>query len=120
MSIKELVRQCAQSVYNSLGSGHSEAIYHAAMEVELRLYGLRYSTKSPISLTYRGHTVGWCIADLILHRDAPHQDIVVELKATTYVNITVCVFSLRFTNVQLIFHLDMLLDLLKKRNFLDT
>jgi hypothetical protein len=28
--------------------------------------------------------VGWCIADLILHSESPEQDIVVELKATTY------------------------------------
>ena len=84
MSIKDIVKQCAQSVYSALGSGHSEAIYHAAMEVELRLYGLRYSTKSPIALKYRDHTVGWCIADLILHRESPEKDIVVELKATTY------------------------------------
>jgi len=84
MSIKELIRKCAQSVYSELGSGHSEAIYHAAMEVELRLYGLRYSTKSPIAVKYKEHVVGWCIADLIIHRSPPEKDVVVELKATTY------------------------------------
>ncbi len=82
--LKDIIKTCAQSVYTSLGSGHSESIYHAAMEVELRLRGYRYSTKSPISIKYKSHTVGWCVADLILHTMPPDQDVIIELKATTY------------------------------------
>lgn len=78
----DIIKDCAQCVYNSLGSGHSEAIYHAAMEVELRHRDVNYSTKAPIVLMHRGSTVGWCIADLILDFDG--LKIIVELKATTY------------------------------------
>ena len=85
-----ILKECAQSVFDALGSGHSEAIYHAAMEVELRIRGIKYSTKAPIPLAYKGCVVGWCIADLVIHAsteeliDKSGNDYVVELKATTY------------------------------------
>jgi hypothetical protein len=32
----EIIKQCANQIYKTLGSGHSERIYHNAMEVSLR------------------------------------------------------------------------------------
>lgn len=95
-NVEDLIKKCAQNVYDELGSGHSESIYHAAMEVELRSCGIFYSTKAPICLKYKDYMVGWCIADLIIHTSKTfrevnsettnevNSDIVVELKATTY------------------------------------
>jgi GxxExxY protein len=77
--------QSAKEVYRVLGTGHSEAVYHKAMEVELRLNGFKYSTKSPVSILYKNHIVGYNEPDLLVY---PEEDgnptIVVELKATTY------------------------------------
>ena len=74
--------QSAKEVYRVLGTGHSEAVYHKAMEVELRLNGLQYSTKSPVSIPYKGHIVGYNEPDLLVTFE--ENTIVVELKATTY------------------------------------
>lgn len=77
-----ILNDSAKQVYQQLGTGHSEAVYHKAMEVELRLRGVEYSTKSPISIMYKNHVVGYNEPDLIVHHD--NRKIVVELKATTY------------------------------------
>lgn len=89
ITVFDIIKECAQTVFDSLGSGHSEAIYHSAMEVEFRHKNIMYSTKAPIALTHRSFFVGWCIADLILHSTTDDDDIitpnvVIELKATTY------------------------------------
>ena len=75
--------QSAKEVYRVLGTGHSEAVYHKAMETELRINNISYSTKCPISINYKGHIVGYNEPDLLIHADNDVV-IVVELKATTY------------------------------------
>ena len=37
--------QAAQQVYSKLGTGHSEYIYHRAMEIELQYQHIFYETK---------------------------------------------------------------------------
>jgi len=78
----EHIYQSAKEVYANLGPGHSEAVYHKAMEVELRLRNIRYSTKCPVSIHYKGHIVGYNEPDIIVNID--DNIIIVELKATTY------------------------------------
>jgi GxxExxY protein len=79
----EQICQSAKEVYNILGTGHSEAVYHKAMEVELRLRDIHYSTKCAISIPYKGYIVGYNEPDLIVKVNE-NDVIVVELKATTY------------------------------------
>lgn len=76
----------AQTVYDVLGSGHSEIVYHRAFEVELRNNNISYSTKAPITLKYKGVIVGYSEPDIIIHLsdNGNDNDIIVELKATTY------------------------------------
>lgn len=81
----ELAEQAAVDVYRGLGSGHSESVYHRAMEVELRLRGIRYESRVMIPVLYRGLTVGYGEADLILFsNEKDYTGLVVELKAVTY------------------------------------
>ena len=82
----QTIFQSAKEVYRILGTGHSEAVYHKAMEVELRLNGIQYSTKSPVSIPYKGHIVGYNEPDLLVSVDEYNivNTIVVELKSTTY------------------------------------
>lgn len=42
-SVVDVVTETAQAVYAALGEGHSEATYHAAMTVELRMPEIRLS-----------------------------------------------------------------------------
>lgn len=62
-------------VWEELGPGYSEAIYHNALEVLLRLNGIQYETERIIPVEFRGHVIGNLRADIIL------SDCIIELKS---------------------------------------
>jgi GxxExxY protein len=78
-STKERVWLLARDVYRSLGSGHSEKVYDSAMQVGLRLDGIKYESQKVVELKYRGFCVGEGYPDLIVR--SGRERIVVELKA---------------------------------------
>lgn len=65
----EELKKMADEVYASLGAGHLESIYHAAMAVELRLAGLSYESEQVMPVTHKGHFVGIVRADIILAKE---------------------------------------------------
>jgi GxxExxY protein len=65
----EQLRGFAQEVYMSLGAGHLESIYHAAMAVELRLAGLQYESEQVMPVTHKGQYVGTIRADIIVNKE---------------------------------------------------
>jgi GxxExxY protein len=73
------VREIALDVYQTLGSGHSESVYDNAMQVGLRVKGLKYESQKVLELTYREHYVGYSCPDLVV--GSGDDTIVVELKA---------------------------------------
>jgi GxxExxY protein len=75
----ELIAKIAQDVYRSLGSGFSEDVYDRAMQVGLRLAGIRHESQKVVELKYKDHCVGEGYPDLLVHLD--NQKVVVELKA---------------------------------------
>ena len=75
----EQVVAIAKRVYEKLGSGYSEEVYHRSMQVGLRLAGLRYDSKKVVELQYEGHYVGEAFPDLVIVFES--EKIVVELKA---------------------------------------
>lgn len=81
--------ECAKKVYETLGTGHSEIVYHKAMEVELRHQNIRYESKVILPILYRGLTVGHGEADLVVYDvnvddTVANPGVVVELKAVAY------------------------------------
>ena len=66
----------ARHVYKVVGNGHSEAIYHRAMEVGLRRSGVKYETEKIVPVTYDNHVVGNVRIDLVINDDT-----IVELKS---------------------------------------
>jgi GxxExxY protein len=80
------LEDCAKCVYEALGSGYSESVYHRAMEVELRHRGLIYESKVTIPIVYKGLTVGYGEGDLIVYGEQFSEDshVIVELKATSH------------------------------------
>lgn len=78
--MNKIISDCAQAVYNELGSGYSESVYHRAMEVELRSRSISYESKAIVPVLYRGFNVGYGEADIIVFGEG---GCVVELKATT-------------------------------------
>lgn len=73
------ITQIAHEVYTDLGSGFSEDVYDRAMQVGLRLAGVRYESQKVVELKYLDHGVGEGYPDLLVHLD--NQRVVVELKA---------------------------------------
>ena len=64
-------------VYNELGPGFLEIIYHDAMKIELSEQNIPFESEKPLSVCYRGHTLAHeYFADLICYGR-----ILVELKA---------------------------------------
>ena len=67
----------AEHVYNSLGPGFSESVYHRAFEVALRMNGIQYETERIVPVVFDNHVVGNVRCDLIVG------DTIVELKSIT-------------------------------------
>jgi len=83
------LRTSAESVYEELGPGWSEAVYQKAMEVSLRLAGLTYESYKILPLSYQGFNIGECELDLVIWTDDdPSVGIVVDLKVDS--NIKEC------------------------------
>ena len=80
MSI-ETIKEIANNIYSQLGCGHSERIYHNAMEVSLRKRNIQYETERIVPIVFEGHTIGNMRADLIIENN-----LVVELKSTRNLN----------------------------------
>jgi len=73
---RALIGTYARRIWNDLGPGFSERVYHNAMEVCLRKGCIPYETERVIPITFEGHTLGNMRADLIVD-----QRLIVELKS---------------------------------------
>ncbi len=62
----ELIIKAFYKVYNSLGYGFLEKVYHNALLIELEQVGLEVKSKYPISVYYEGNQVGEYYADIIV------------------------------------------------------
>lgn len=81
---KTLIKS-AQRVFATLGTGHTEYIYHRAMEIECQQLQLVYETKKILPVIYRGYTIGYEEADIVVHLEQePDNMIVLEFKAVSY------------------------------------
>lgn len=68
----------AMEVYNELGPGFLEAIYHDALKIELESSGIPFESEKPLAVYYRGHQLPHTyVADLVCNNR-----ILLELKAT--------------------------------------
>ena len=77
-NIKKL-KDVAQSVYSTLGSGHSESVYDEAMQIGLRLAKIKYESQRVVPLRYKDHHVGEGYLDLIT--SFGKNKVILELKA---------------------------------------
>ena len=67
---------CAYKVYNTLGFGFLESIYHKAMLIELAKAGLRAEFEKPLKVYYNEEVVGDFSVDIFVE-----DEIIVELKS---------------------------------------
>jgi GxxExxY protein len=75
------IKTFANYIYSTLGPGHSERIYHNAMEVILRKNNIQYETERIVPILFEGHTIGNMRADLIIDNK-----LIVELKSAKSLN----------------------------------
>ncbi|MFH1201777.1 MAG: GxxExxY protein [Candidatus Omnitrophota bacterium] len=70
---------CFYKVYNTLGPGHKEEIYHKALKIEFDKQKIRYNSKRRLKVEYEGKEVGFYEPDFIIE-----DKIVVELKSVLH------------------------------------
>jgi GxxExxY protein len=64
--MENFLKIVSQKIFEKLGPGYSERVYHNAFEVELRMRGIQYETEKILPVVYEGHTVGNLRADIIV------------------------------------------------------
>ena len=74
--ITSLIIKSFFTVYNKLGYGFLEKVYHNALLIELRKYGLNCNSQLPITVFYDDKEVGFYIADIIVN-----DCVIIEIKA---------------------------------------
>lgn len=76
--ITEKILEAAFEVSKELGFGFLESVYKNAMVIALRAKGLKVEIEKPISVMFRGQSVGQFYADLFVD-----SKVIVELKAVS-------------------------------------
>lgn len=65
----------AKDIYNTLGRGYPECVYHKAFEVELRLRQIPFESEKIVPIVYKNVQVGYGRADIVLN------DTIIEFKS---------------------------------------
>jgi GxxExxY protein len=64
--MEQYIHEFVQNIYNELGPGYSECVYHKAMEVLLRKQGVQYESERIVPIVFHGHTIGNVRSDIIV------------------------------------------------------
>jgi len=94
----EFIQEAANKVFDTLGAGFTERIYHNSLEVLLRKNNIPFKSEHTIPVMFEGERVGEVRADLILD-----DNLVVELKSKRTINnnhITQCSMYMKLTNIK--------------------
>lgn len=67
---------CFYEVYNTLGPGQKESVYHEALKVEFNIQDIKYEDKARILIRYKGNKVGTYEPDFLIE-----SKILVEIKS---------------------------------------
>ena len=97
--LSEKIIGAAFEVSNVLGTGFLEKVYENAMNVELKLRGLKTQPQTPLKVHYKSELVGDYIADILVE-----DKIIIELKAVKELDdfhIAQCLNYLRITGLKL-------------------
>ena len=75
-ALTEKIIGCAYEVYNSLGSGFLESVYHNALTIALEEQCIDVKSEYPIKVLFREKIIGNFYADLLVE-----DKIIIEIKA---------------------------------------
>jgi GxxExxY protein len=82
-SMISFIINICNNVFNSLGKGFNECIYHKAILVDLYKTEYQIETKKIIPIDYKGVNVGYVESDIIIYDEKKNIMIIIELKAQT-------------------------------------
>ena len=82
-SMISFIINICNNVFNSLGKGFNECIYHKAILVDLYKTEYKIETKKIIPIDYKGVNVGYVESDVIVYDEKNDLMIIIELKAQT-------------------------------------
>ncbi len=74
--IIKFVKDKSKELFKELGIGYAEEVYQNALEVELKLSGIKFSKEVTIPVYYKEHFIGNGRADFVVMKG-----VIVELKA---------------------------------------
>jgi GxxExxY protein len=72
------VREFVKEIYDTIGYGHTENIYHKALEVLLRIHSIPYESERIVPVEFKGFSIGNVRCDIIIDHS-----IIIELKTVT-------------------------------------
>ena len=82
-SMISFIINICNNVFNSLGKGFNECIYHKAILIDLYKTEYKIETKKIIPIDYKGVNVGYVESDVIVYDEKNDLMIIIELKAQT-------------------------------------
>lgn len=82
-SMISFIINICNNVFNTLGKGFNECIYHKAILVDLYKTQYQIETKKIIPIQYNNVNVGYVESDVIVYDDINNIMIIIELKAQT-------------------------------------
>ncbi|MCZ7391979.1 MAG: GxxExxY protein [Candidatus Methanoperedens sp.] len=97
--LSEKIIGAAFEVSNILGAGFLEKVYENALNVELKLRGLKTFPQAPLKVYYKNELVGDYISDILVE-----DEILVELKTVKEfdeIHLAQCLNYLRITGLKL-------------------
>lgn len=74
--ITDQILQVFYDVYNELGHGFLESVYHRSLVIALKSTGLKVCSQMDVPVSFRGHRVGNFVADVLVENC-----VLLELKA---------------------------------------
>lgn len=93
------IRGCAFKIYNTLGFGHKENVYQAALEIEFEKSKINFEREKVLPVLYGGKKVGIYKPDFVIDNK-----IIIEMKAVPFIlknNETQLTYYLKGTNYKL-------------------
>jgi GxxExxY protein len=101
MELHDQMKDMANDIFNVLGYGHSESMYHSAFRIALQDANVEFETERIIPVMFRNRQIGSIRADIIVdHR------LVIELKSVmnpeSILNDTMeqCRMYMKYTNIE--------------------
>lgn len=86
------IRGSVFQVYNILGFGHKELVYHKALEIEFKKQGIRFKDEVSLPVFYENEKVGVYKPDFVIE-----DKVLIEIKALPFIT--------RDSEVQLVYYL---------------